>query len=80
MFGLRTWSQESNSDLANSGAEQLTQDPVVGKHMHNSDARIHRKRIYTEAKAKVVASVCGTEFIQFLAALLFCLGQFGRIG
>ena len=29
----------------------------------------HRKRIKTEAKAKVVASVWGKEFIQFLAAL-----------
>ena len=29
----------------------------------------HRRRIKTEAKAKVVASVWGTEFIQFLAAL-----------
>ena len=29
----------------------------------------HRRRIKTEAKAKVVASVWGPEFIQFLAAL-----------
>ena len=29
----------------------------------------HRRRIYTEAKAKVVPSVWGAEFIQFLAAL-----------
>ena len=29
----------------------------------------HRRRIYTEAKAKIVASVWGAEFIQFLAAL-----------
>ena len=29
----------------------------------------HRRRIYTEDKAKVVAAVWGTEFIQFLAAL-----------
>ena len=29
----------------------------------------HRRRIKTEAKAKVVSSVQGTEFIQFLAAL-----------
>ena len=28
----------------------------------------HRKRIYTEAKAKVVAAVWGTEFFQILAA------------
>ena len=29
----------------------------------------HRRRIKTEKKAKVVAAVWGTEFIQFLAAL-----------
>ena len=29
---------------------------------------IHRRRMEREAKAKVVASVWGTEFIQFLAA------------
>ena len=31
----------------------------------------HRRRIYTEDKAKVVAAVGGTEFIQFLAALYY---------
>ena len=30
---------------------------------------MHRRRIKTEEKAKVVASVWGEEFIQFLAAL-----------
>ena len=29
----------------------------------------HRRRIYTEEKAKVVSAVGGTEFIQFHAAL-----------
>ena len=29
----------------------------------------HRRRIKTEEKAKVVAAVWGTEFVQFLAAL-----------
>ena len=29
----------------------------------------HRRRIKTEAKAKVITSIWGTEFIQFLAAL-----------
>ena len=29
----------------------------------------HRRRIYTEAKAKVVAAAWGSELIQFLAAL-----------
>ena len=28
----------------------------------------HRRRIYTEEKAKIVAAVWGTEFFQFLAA------------
>ena len=32
-------------------------------------ARGHRRRMETEAMVKVVASVWGTEFIQFLAAL-----------
>ena len=30
---------------------------------------MHRRRIYTEEKGKVVATVWGTEFIKFLAAL-----------
>ena len=30
---------------------------------------LHRRRIYTESKAKVVVSVWGVEFIKFLAAL-----------
>ena len=30
---------------------------------------LHRRRIKTEEKAKVVAAVCGEEFIKFLAAL-----------
>ena len=34
-----------------------------------SVARPIHRRIQTEEKAKVVASVCGEEFIQFLAAL-----------
>ena len=29
----------------------------------------HRRRIKTEEKAKVVAAVWGTEFVQFLATL-----------
>ena len=42
----------------------------------------HRKRIKTEEKAKVVASVWGEEFIQFLAALavLPIIGRFFIIG
>ena len=35
----------------------------------------HRRRIKTEEKAKVVASVWKEEFIKFLAAI-FCLGRF----
>ena len=30
---------------------------------------MHRRRIYTEEKAKVVAAVLGIEFIQLIAAL-----------
>ena len=37
--------------------------------MSTSSTYTHRKRMKTEAEAKVVASVWGTEFIQFLAAL-----------
>ena len=33
-----------------------------------------------EAKAKVVASVWGADFVQFLAALAVLHGRFGRIG
>ena len=33
----------------------------------------HRRRIYKEEKAKVVAAVLGTEYIQFLAALAVLL-------
>ena len=41
----------------------------------------HGRRIETEGKAKVVASVWGAEFVQSLAALAkFCLGIFGRKG
>ena len=40
----------------------------------------HRRRVETEAKAKVVASVWGAKFIKFLAALAIFLGIFGRIG
>ena len=37
----------------------------------------HRRRIYTEEKAMVVASVWGKEFIQFLAALdILPIGRF----
>ena len=37
---------------------------------------IHRRRINTGEKAKVVAAVWGTEFIQFLAALANLLQDF----
>ena len=41
----------------------------------------HRRRMETEGKAKVVASVCGAHFFNsFLPRLLFCLGLFGRNG
>ena len=38
--------------------------------------QLHRRRIKTEAKAKVVASFLREEFIQFLAALAILLGRF----
>ena len=34
-----------------------------------TDCVVHRRRIETEGKAKVVASVWGAKFVQFLAAL-----------
>ena len=37
--------------------------------IHLSVRSAHRRRIYTEEKAKVVAAVWGTELIQFLATL-----------
>ena len=41
------------------------------------DTANHRRRMETEAKAKVVASVWGAEFIQFLAALaVLPIGRF----
>ena len=37
----------------------------------------HRRRIFTEDMAKVVAAVWGTEFIQFLSVLaIFSPGRF----
>ena len=39
------------------------------KYLHG----IHRRRMETEKKAKVLASVGGSEFIQFLAALAILL-------
>ena len=40
-----------------------------GKYLMKSKVGSHSRRIYTEDKAKVVAAVWGTYFIQFLAAL-----------
>ena len=37
--------------------------------LYNVQCTYSKRRIKTEEKAKVVASVCGEEFIQFLAAL-----------
>ena len=39
----------------------------------------HRRRIYTEEKAKVVAAVWGTEFIDFLAALALLTQDYLKI-
>ena len=46
--------------LKNGGREVKSCDPIPYS---------HRRMIKTEEKAKVVASVWGTEFIQFLAML-----------
>ena len=40
-----------------------------GLTLSGRSAQLHRRRIYTEEKAKVVGAVWGTEFIQSLAAL-----------
>ena len=40
--------------------------------------RDHRRRMETEAKAKVVSFVWGEEFIKFLAALAVLPGGFER--
>ena len=42
---------------------------LKGSISNNSDFFRHRRRIKTEEKAKVVASVWGEEFIQFIATL-----------
>ena len=39
----------------------------------------HRRRIETEGKAKVVASVWGAVFVQFLAALAECFAAFASV-
>ena len=43
--------------------------PECHKWVHSSFNAGYRRRMEREAKAKVVASVWGAEFIQFLAAL-----------
>ena len=48
---------------------------LVGFHEKEAEesffmCQTHRRRIETEGKAKVVASVWGAEFVQFLAALV----------
>ena len=61
-----------------------TKFPVVSSlhewHIGTANSRephqnMHRRRMEREAKAKVVASVWGAEFIQFLAALAVFLGR-----
>ena len=47
----------------------LPPPPPQLQHQLTPSARPYRRRINTERKAKVVAAVWGTEFIQFLAAL-----------
>ena len=43
----------------------MQQKEIISTNLHSS---AQRRRINTEEKAKAVAAVCGTEFIQFLAA------------
>ena len=40
---------------------------------------MHRRRIYTEGKAKVIAAIWVTEFIQFLVALAILPGAILKI-
>ena len=42
----------------------------IGKFLGGGEGYNHRRRIELEDKAKVVVSVWGTEFVQFLAALV----------
>ena len=48
----------------------------LGRRENVSHSYGNRRRIKTEEKAKVVSSVWGAEFIQFLAALAVCTGRF----
>ena len=63
--------QELTVNTANTMKVQATWPPKE----EAADGGGHRRSIELEEKAKVVASVWWTEFIQFLAALaIFCLG------
>ena len=50
-------------------ATDIKEDYIAYQSNSRIHRREHRQRINTEEKAKVVAAVLGTEFIQFLAAL-----------
>ena len=50
-------------------ATKCTDAPSIYKIYVSTDTVLHRIRIYTEERAKIVAAVWGTELIQFLAAL-----------
>ena len=45
------------------------EEHTIQEMRQNWKGTVHRLRINTEEKAKVVAAVWGTEFIKFLAAL-----------
>ena len=53
------------------GVVSMTPQPGALCYLNGRKVRACRRRKKTEAKAKVVAAVWGTEFIQFLAALAF---------
>ena len=59
--------QYNSIQIRKTGESKCGQPPVNVPSYGMSS--IHRRRIETEGKAKVVASVWGAEFVQFLAAL-----------
>ena len=52
-------------------AQLVEEEPVTNAGASADGLNLHhRRRIYSEDKAKVVAAVWGTEFIQFLAKIM----------
>ena len=52
---------------------------VPKKEENNNNPNVYRRRINTEEKAKIVATVWGTEFIKFLALPPYSCCALGRI-